>query len=93
MKRNSLYLLLYILVLQLLDLATTYLALSSGAKELNPLVALAIENPIAFATIKLATTTLVYLGVSKTRGKLLLLLYTVIMLQAIIINIVNMVVS
>ena len=89
MKKPNLYLLLYILVLQLLDLLTTYLALSHGARELNPLVAPTIENPIAFLAVKLATTTLVYLRVSRTRSRLLLLIYTVIMIQAIMVNLVN----
>ncbi|WFO75584.1 hypothetical protein J4526_01470 [Desulfurococcaceae archaeon MEX13E-LK6-19] len=89
MKKPNMILLMYILVLQLLDLLTTYLAISHGARELNPLVTPTIENPIAFLTVKLVAAAVVYLGVLKTKNKTLLLAYTIIMVQTVIANMLN----
>ncbi len=85
MQRNRLILLLYIIGLQILDLVTTYLAVRNGAIELNPLVRMLMGNWVLLSCIKIGAGFLVY----KFYDKNILLLYTVIMVQAIITNIWN----
>ncbi len=85
MQRNRLILLLYIMGLQVLDVITTYLAIQSGARELNPVVNLLLENAAFLIVLKIMVGLLVY----KLMNKTLLVLYSTIMFQAIITNIIN----
>jgi len=97
MQRNRLILLAYIVSLQILDGITTYLALKSGALELNPLVRMLGNDPVKLLIFKGMIGFLVYLlvtdkNVMKYQKLILLLIYTIIMVQAAITNIINMVV-
>ncbi len=85
MQRNRLILLLYIMSLQVLDVITTYLAIQSGARELNPVVNLLLENAIFLIILKIMVALVVYKYVNKT----LLLIYSIIMIQAILVNVFN----
>ena len=71
--------------LQVLDVITTYLAIQSGARELNPVVNLLLENAAFLIVLKIMVGLLVY----KLMNKTLLVLYSTIMFQAIITNIIN----
>ncbi|NPA97991.1 MAG: hypothetical protein GXO43_01295 [Crenarchaeota archaeon] len=97
MQRNRLILLAYIVSLQILDVITTYLALRSGAIELNPLVRMLGNDPVKLLIFKGMIGFLVYLlitdkNVMKYQKLVLLLIYTIIMVQAAITNIINMVI-
>jgi len=85
MQRNRLILLLYIMSLQVLDIITTYLAIQSGARELNPVVNLLLENAVFLIILKIMVALVVYKYVNKT----LLLIYSIIMFQAILVNVFN----
>ena len=86
MKKPSLYLLLYIIVLQVLDLATTYLAIGYGAFELNPILRMLLVNPLLAACFKLVIAATVFLYVKRTRDLKIMVMYSIIMIYVIINN-------
>ena len=85
MQRNKVFLLAYILALQILDIVTTYLAIQNGARELNPVVNMLLGNAACLIILKIVVGLIVYKMVNKT----LLIVYTVIMVQAILTNLFN----
>ncbi len=94
MQRSRILLLVYIIILQVLDILTTYLALSRGAVEINPIVSFMLQNPFLFWAIKVIVAITVYVAVASTdnkstNNKLLIIIYSLIMIQAIAINIFN----
>ncbi|BAA79714.1 hypothetical protein APE_0737 [Aeropyrum pernix ovoid virus 1] len=64
--------LLWLLLLQALDAATTVLAVRAGAVELNPLVRLLLESPWALLTAKLLAGWAVWLLAGGSRAAMLL---------------------
>ncbi len=98
MRRSSFLLLSYIVVLQILDGITTFLALRSGALELNPLIRMLGDDPVRLMVFKALVGLGIYLLISdeavmKYQKVVLLPIYTIFMLQAIITNIVNVMAS
>ncbi len=97
MRRSSFLLLLYIVILQVLDAITTYASVSMGNVEMNPLVKVFAHDLVKLLLFKGVVGLVVYLLVTdkntmKYRKVFLLMIYTVLMLQAIIINTINMVI-
>ncbi len=78
-------LLIYIVGLQLLDVLTTYLAIRSGARELNPVVNLLLHNWFLLLLFKIGLGVYLYFSMDKK----LLVFYSIVMFQAIIINLFN----
>ncbi len=83
--QRSRILLIYIIGLQLLDIFTTYLAISNGARELNPVVNLLLHNWFLLLLFKIGVGVYLYFSMDKK----LLVFYSIVMLQAIIINLFN----
>ncbi|NPA97995.1 MAG: hypothetical protein GXO43_01315 [Crenarchaeota archaeon] len=95
--QNKLVFPAYIVLLQILDRITAFLALRSGAWEHNLLVRTLGNDPVKLFLFKSLIGLLVYLLVADKNvlrywGLVLLFIYTVIMIQAIITNITNMVI-
>jgi len=82
-------LLLYIMFLQAMDILTTYIAISCGARELNPVVYYLLDKPLLLFIMKVLVGLAVY--IIANGKKTVLLIYTLIMLQAIILNTCNIV--
>jgi len=82
----------YILVFQLLDVITTYLGVNAGATEVNPIIRMLLQYPLALIGLKLGFTMTAYYIImwmpSRYRVKILLL-YTIIMLYSLIVNSLN----
>ncbi len=98
MRRSSFLLLLYILILQVLDAITTYDSVSMGNVEMNPLVKVFAHDLVKLLLFKGVIGLIVYLLITdentmRYQKVVLLLTYTVLMLQAIIINTINMVIG
>ncbi|GEM_PF-1604787 len=89
MQSRKVLLLIYIIVLQVLDVLTTYLALSRGAVEINPIVSFMLQNPLLFWIMKILVAITVYVATASTDNKLLIIIYSLVMIQAITINILN----
>jgi len=96
-EKQTIYLFknLYCLVIDLEH--DNYLALRSGAWELNPLVRTLGNDPVKLFLFKGLIGLLVYLlvtdkNVLRYQKLVLLLIYTVIMVQAVITNIINTVI-
>jgi hypothetical protein len=88
MERSKPAWLLWLLLLQALDAATTLAAVRTGAVELNPLVSLLLGSPWLLLAAKLLVgwATWLLAGSSRTAMLLLSLLY----LQAIAANTINL---
>ena len=82
-------LLLYIMFLQAMDIFTTYIAIYCGARELNPVVYYLLDKPLLLFIMKVLVGLAVY--IIANGKKTVLLIYTLIMLQAIILNTCNIV--
>ena len=86
------WLLFSLIILQLLDAATTVLALRAGARELNPIVELLLANPVLLILAKITVAFASYLVIMYSRSKALAIFIYMFYLQAIIFNLYNCVV-
>ncbi len=90
MRRNNLLLLMYIILFQVLDIVTTWLSLSNGGIELNPIINhLGLWNSLI---LKIGAGALFYYWIVKSNSVKervkLLAFYTFIMLYAVINNVI-----
>jgi hypothetical protein len=88
MERPRLAWLLWLLVLQALDAATTIAAVRAGALELNPLASRLLESPTLLLAVKLLAGWLAWLLAGDSRAAMLLV--SALYLQAIAANTANL---
>ena len=89
MQNKKFILFLYIITLQVLDILTTYLAISRGAKEANPIVSLMLSKPILFLMAKIAIAIIVYVITISKNNRTAIIIYSLLMIQAIMVNVFN----
>jgi len=83
--------LIVLIMLQVLDLCTTFLAIRCGALELNPIVSSLMEVPLLLIVLKLIIAIITYAIALRIEDIKILIIILLLYAQAITINIINIV--